>query len=173
MDDIMELMRETGVALRHEMLARGATDKQIRAVAPCWSSFIVSDMGRTRPRSNGLRLQAVERPPTVLRGGAAGDARPEWRSPTRPPLIAHGINVWGADLSSVHVTRLDGACGRTCAGIRHHEGTVVDDADLCCDPVGASGDNAIAGRGRARIGVVSRLRLVSADDALNKGTLRA
>ena len=26
----------------------------------------------------------------------------------------------------VHVTRLDGANGRTCAGIRHHEGTVEE-----------------------------------------------
>lgn len=41
--------------------------------------------------------------------------------------LMHGIHVWGADLSLVHVTRLDGGAGRTEAGVVHHEGLAIDD----------------------------------------------
>lgn len=40
--------------------------------------------------------------------------------------LEHGMEVWGADLSTVHVTRLDGGSGRTEAGVQHHEGCCVD-----------------------------------------------
>ncbi len=36
--------------------------------------------------------------------------------------LLHGLAVWDADLSLVHVTRLDGAAGRTEADVVHHEG---------------------------------------------------
>jgi hypothetical protein len=36
--------------------------------------------------------------------------------------LDHGLTVWDADLSLVHVTRLDGGAGRTEAGVQHHEG---------------------------------------------------
>jgi hypothetical protein len=36
--------------------------------------------------------------------------------------LEHGITVWGADLSTVHLTRLDGGAGRTEGGVQHHEG---------------------------------------------------
>jgi hypothetical protein len=41
--------------------------------------------------------------------------------------IEHGLAVWDADLSRVHVTRLDGGAGRTEAGVVHHEGFCVDE----------------------------------------------
>jgi hypothetical protein len=37
-------------------------------------------------------------------------------------LIAHGIAVWGADLSVVHVTRLDHGAARKQPDVRHHVG---------------------------------------------------
>lgn len=37
-------------------------------------------------------------------------------------LVAHGIDVWGADLSRVHVTRVDGGVGRAERDVVHHEG---------------------------------------------------
>jgi len=40
--------------------------------------------------------------------------------------LDHGLLVWDADLSTVHVTRLDGGAGRTEAGVQHHEGVCVD-----------------------------------------------
>jgi hypothetical protein len=167
MDDIMELMRETGVALRHEMLARGATDKQIRA------SLRAGYLHRLRHGAYTTAEQwseasAVER--HRLCCVAALRVMPGRVALTHTSaLIAHGINVWGADLSSVHVTRLDGACGRKCAGIRHHEGTVVGDADLCLTPSGLLATTPL--RAVAEHVSVSSVvsGLVSADDALNKG----
>lgn len=41
--------------------------------------------------------------------------------------VEHGCLTWGADLSRVHVTRLDGAAGRTEGGVVHHEGFCLDD----------------------------------------------
>ena len=41
--------------------------------------------------------------------------------------IDHDLMVWNADLSQVHVTRLDGGAGRTEAGVIHHEGLCLDD----------------------------------------------
>lgn len=45
-------------------------------------------------------------------------------------LAEHGIALWGADLSRVHVTRLDGAAGRRQRDTVHHEGLAPDE-DLC------------------------------------------
>jgi len=42
--------------------------------------------------------------------------------------VVHDLDVWGMDLSRVHVTRLDGASGRIEGDVVHHEGRVgVDD----------------------------------------------
>jgi hypothetical protein len=40
--------------------------------------------------------------------------------------LQHGLDVWGVDLSQVHVTRLDGGAGRTEAGVVHHDGVCLD-----------------------------------------------
>jgi hypothetical protein len=50
-------------------------------------------------------------------------------------LVALGIDVWGADLSKVHVTRLDDATGRVCAGVHHHD-AVATEPDLVRTPSG-------------------------------------
>jgi hypothetical protein len=41
--------------------------------------------------------------------------------------LLHGLTVWDADLSIVHVTRLDGGAGHLEAGVLHHEGFCVHD----------------------------------------------
>jgi len=41
--------------------------------------------------------------------------------------LDHGMTVWDADLSIVHVTRMDGGAGRTESGVKHHEGLCLDD----------------------------------------------
>ena len=41
--------------------------------------------------------------------------------------VLHGISFWNVDLSRVHVTRLDGAAGRTEGDVIHHEGLCLDD----------------------------------------------
>lgn len=41
--------------------------------------------------------------------------------------LEHGLLVWDADLSRVHVTRLDGGAGREEAGVVHHEALSLDE----------------------------------------------
>ncbi len=41
--------------------------------------------------------------------------------------VMHGVDIWGIDLSRVHVTRLDGAAGRSEGDVLHHEGFCVKD----------------------------------------------
>ena len=40
--------------------------------------------------------------------------------------VVHGVDVWGVDLSRVHVTRLDGGPGRIEGDVVHHEGLCLD-----------------------------------------------
>jgi hypothetical protein len=47
--------------------------------------------------------------------------------------VAHGLEVWGTDLSRVHVTRLDGASGRIEGDVVHHEGRLGSDEVLTVD----------------------------------------
>src|SRR5690349_1937664 len=42
-------------------------------------------------------------------------------------LVERGVAVWGADLTRVHVTRLDGGAGRTEKDVVHHEGLWLKD----------------------------------------------
>lgn len=50
-------------------------------------------------------------------------------------LVAHGVDLWGVDLSRVHVTRLDGGPGRIEGDVVHHEGRCVDDDIVGLDGV--------------------------------------
>ncbi len=38
--------------------------------------------------------------------------------------IEHGADVWDLDLAEVHITRLDGGCGRREAGVQQHRGLI-------------------------------------------------
>lgn len=42
-------------------------------------------------------------------------------------VVRHDIDVWGLDLTRVHVTRLDGGAGRVEGDVVHHEGFWMDD----------------------------------------------
>ncbi len=44
-------------------------------------------------------------------------------------LLMQGVAVWNADLTKVHVTRLDGGTGRVERDVVHHEGS-LDDGDV-------------------------------------------
>lgn len=41
--------------------------------------------------------------------------------------VVHGVDIWGLDLSRVHVTRLDGGPGRVEGDVVHHEGFCLKD----------------------------------------------
>lgn len=82
-------------------------------------------------------------------------------------LIAQGIPVWGADLSSVHVTRLENGAGRHDADVVHHKGQVREN-----DLTQASGMN-VTVPGRAALEAATMLTvesgLVSVDAVLARG----
>ena len=40
--------------------------------------------------------------------------------------LFYGMPLWGVDLTPLHVTRRDGGAGRTEAGVRHHEGLLLE-----------------------------------------------
>jgi len=42
----------------------------------------------------------------------------------------HGLDLYGVDLGTVHVTRLDGRSGRQEAGVTYHHGRIVPDTDV-------------------------------------------
>lgn len=81
--------------------------------------------------------------------------------------LDHGMVLWDADLSTVHVTRLDGGAGRTEAGVQHHEGfclgddLVQHDGYLATTPARAAVE---AGLGRG-----AEAALVTLDDGLRQG----
>jgi len=127
MDAALKLIMDTGVALRREMISFGATDQEIASsvrhgvlcrirqgaytIPARWRA--ASDVERHR-----LTCVAVSR---QLGGHVA-------LSHTSS-LVTQRVATWGADLSRVHVTRLDGGVGRFDAGIVHHEGR-IDSSDL-------------------------------------------
>ncbi|MDF1602576.1 type IV toxin-antitoxin system AbiEi family antitoxin domain-containing protein [Nocardioides sp. YIM 152315] len=41
-------------------------------------------------------------------------------------LVVHGADIWGCDLSRIHVTRLDGGAGRVEGDVVHHEGRCIE-----------------------------------------------
>ena len=85
--------------------------------------------------------------------------------------IEHGLLVHGLDLSLLHVTRLDGAAGRTDAGVVHHEGFCTDDDIMEIDgllvvkPVRAALETASLGSSESAVVVL--------DSALHNGVDRA
>lgn len=71
--------------------------------------------------------------------------------------IAHGIDVWGSDLTRVHVTRLDGGAGRLEGDVVHHEGFCLDE-----DVTEADGSRTL----RAQRCVLEAASRISAEAAL-------
>jgi hypothetical protein len=126
MDDCMELIRATGVALRREMLERGSTDKDIEASL---RAGVLQRIRHGAYTSTEQWADATQVEKHRLRCVAVARVMPGQVALTHTSaLVLQGINVWGADLETVHVTRLDGATGRACAGVRHHTGSFDEGA---------------------------------------------
>lgn len=119
MDDPLRLIAETdGVFLRREALACGYDDKtiaqhlrnrlwrRVRHGAYCFTDVWCT---LTAEERHLLRARAVLRTtpgPVALSHTTA--------------LLVHGISVWGADLTRVHVTRLDKGAARIERDVVHH-----------------------------------------------------
>lgn len=165
MDAALQLITDTGVVLRREMVAFGATDQEIGASVRhgvlCrirQGAYTTPDhwFSTTEVERHRLRCIAVSR--------QLGDRVALTHTSS---LIMQGIAVWGVDLGPVHVTRLDGGFGRSEAGVVHHEGRIGEN-DLVLTTRGAP----VSTPARAVIEHASisstESGLVSADDALHK-----
>lgn len=129
MDEPLRIITEAhGVFLRREALECGYTDKLIRTRVRAgeWrrvrhGAYCFADQWNPlSPEQRHLLLaKAVLRTtpgPIVLSHTTA--------------LIAHGVAVWGADLSRVHVTRLDDGAPRLEKDVRHHVGRVDEGEEI-------------------------------------------
>jgi hypothetical protein len=121
MDDPLRLIAETdGVFLRSEALDCGYDDKRIARMlrAKTWhrvrhGCYCFADVWATySPEERHLCLARA-----VLRTTPGPVALSHTTA-----LLAHGIAVWGADLSQVHVTRLDKGAARIEKDVIHHVG---------------------------------------------------
>lgn len=166
MDVALQLISDTGVALRREMLAGGATDRDI------YSAVRLGQLRRVRQGAYTTveRWDAADelsraRMRCIATCRSMGDRVALTHTSS---LVMQDIPVWGADLKRVHVTRLDGATGRINAGVVHHEGTI--DLD---DVVRAPGGVTMSRPSRAVIehGSIASIQsgLVSADAGLHAG----
>jgi hypothetical protein len=165
MDDPLRVIAEAdGVFLRREALECGYDDKLIRSMVRerLWhrvrqGAYCFGDVWSTSTREQRhlILARAVLRTtpgPVVLSHTTA--------------LLAHGIAVWGADLTRVHVTRLDDGAGRNERDVIHHVGLVLDE-----DVVEIAGLPAVSpARAVVEAATVMTLEsaLVSADSALHR-----
>lgn len=119
-DPLRVIIEQDGVFLRREALACGYDDKTIARMvrsgvwhrvrhgvycfADVWSTYTPDERHVTLARA----VLRTTPGPVVLSHTTA--------------LLVHGIAVWGADLSRVHVTRLDEGAARIERDVVHHVG---------------------------------------------------
>jgi hypothetical protein len=122
MDPLRALAEARGYFTRPDVLAAGYDDRMIRR------SVKLRVWVRLRPGTftfTDLWHADAEQRHRVLAHAVATKLGPTVALSHTSAALAHGLRVWGADLSQVHVTRLDGGAGRTESGVVHHEGFTV------------------------------------------------
>ena len=115
-----------GFIARADVLAAGHDDRFIRRqlAARHWTRI---RNGAYSSTDIWLSLDPVDRHRRLARAvlRAHGDA--VVLSKVSALLMRPGLDVWGVDLSRVHVTRRDGRTGSVERDVVHHEGPVADD----------------------------------------------
>ncbi len=117
-----------GYLMRHHLLELGHSDKTIRMLVRSGRLTKIRH-GTYAATAVWSRLDEVERHCITARSllDKLGDAVAATHQ-TACALL--GLDLYGADLSSVHLTRLDGLRGRAEAGVVFHAGAVMRDLDL-------------------------------------------
>ncbi len=162
-DPLRIIAAESGVFLRREAIACGYSDKmlatlrrqgvlhRVRQGAYCFADVWSTYTAQERHLCLARAVLRTTPGPVVLSHTTA--------------LLVHGIAVWGADLTRVHVTRLDKGAGRMEADVRHHVGScsLEDITEVCGLPV------VVAERAVIESGTILGLEsaIVSADSALH------
>jgi hypothetical protein len=122
MDPLRLLAERKGFFTRPDVLAAGHDDRVIRR------SVRGRAWVRLRPGTftfSDLWNDDAEQQHRVIAQAVAEKLGPSVALSHTSASLAHGLRVWGADLSLVHVTRLDGGAGRTESGVVHHEGLTL------------------------------------------------
>ncbi len=124
--DVLRHRAETaGFFTREDALSVGYDDRSIRRVLRC--------RGWVRVRNGAYTFPDLWPPSAELRHcfkarAAARKIGPAVAISHTSAALTHGMRVWDADLSLVHVTRIDAGAGRTEAGVVHHVGlTLTED----------------------------------------------
>lgn len=121
--DRLRLLAETrGFFTRTDVLAEGHDDRAIRRAVRLRAWV------RLRPGTytfSDLWNDDEEQRHRVLGRAVATKLGPAVALSHTTAALMHGLRVWDADLSKVHVTRLDGGAGRTESGVVHHEGLTL------------------------------------------------
>lgn len=112
------------VFLRRDALARGYDDKSLRTaqrdqriVRVRHGAYTSAQVWGDADELSQHKLRAL----AVLETHGEGVALSHTSS-----VVMHGLPVWDADLTRVHVTRLDGGTTRKCHDIRYHRGALSE-----------------------------------------------
>jgi hypothetical protein len=128
-DDFLDALETTrGFIARSDLLAVGLDDRFIRRQLQTRAWTRIRN-GAYLPTARWSALDAEERHRRLARAvvHAHGDAVA--LSKVSGLLVRGGCDIWGLDLSRVHVTRRDGRSGSLERDVVHHQG-VVDEADI-------------------------------------------
>lgn len=117
-----------GYLFRHDLTDLGFRDRHI---AEAMRSGVLERLrhGTYAPRGPSP-LTAEERHVLIARS-IADKLGPSVALSHHSAALIHAGTLWGLDLNTIHVTRLDGRGGRTEAGVAFHVGHVISDEDLC------------------------------------------
>ena len=166
MDQALQLIADTGVALRREMIALGATDRELAASLRHGVLRRVRQGAYTTPdRWDTVTNVARHK---LMCTAVMRSLGPRVALSHTSSLVMQNVPVWAANLDVVHVTRLDGGIGRTDAGVHHHEGEVRE-AELVTTASGLA--TTCAARAVIEHSTMHSIEsaLVSADAALHMG----
>lgn len=115
------------IQLRRELIDQGYTDRDLRHMVRTgilakvrYGAYVDATLTAGLDATGWMRLRAR----AVLR-----TAHPSAVLSHQTALAEHGVPLWGADLTQVHLTRTDSRSGRREAGIVHHR-LVLPDGDV-------------------------------------------
>ncbi|WP_229052178.1 hypothetical protein [Aeromicrobium sp. Leaf350] len=124
--DLDRLLADRGFLTRPEVLEHGLDDRVLTAAVRDKSMLRIGAGLYVGPEFASLRPEEQH----VIRCHAVAtrfDGRVAFSHHSAAVLL--GASVWGTDLETVHVTRLDSGRGRHQAGVAHHV-AVIEDQDL-------------------------------------------
>lgn len=122
------ILNDRGYLTRGQILDSGYDDRAIRACVR--SGLLLRRRQGIYVHAASFRQLTPEQQHVIDVRSVADKLGPGVAISHQSACAVHGAAMYDADLSSIHVTRLDDATGRRAHGIVHHVGQVVADDDL-------------------------------------------